>query len=259
MLASRSTLSTGACGKNRTAGDDIMKVTFQVPFQGFELHCDRIGAVGLPTFLMLHGSGHSTRERFTPLRSALMERGVASVAFDFIGHGETGGCFADSSLVARTGQAMAVIAAAGLQSPFWVLGSSMGGYNAVRLSKEVEVAGLALIAPAVYSPEAYEASFGPQFSELIKKPRSWEASDAWSIVSSFTGNVLIIAAEQDEVIPREIPTRLYEGARAASRRELFWLNNCSHFVMHHLQEFPEQCNAVAQRLLQLTEIFPQGE
>jgi pimeloyl-ACP methyl ester carboxylesterase len=72
----------------------------------------------------------------------------------------------------------------------------------------------------VYEPAAYALPFGPRFSEIIRRHRSWAGSDAWAILAGFTGNLLIIAAEHDAVIPLEIPERLLQSAQKARSRQL---------------------------------------
>lgn len=172
--------------------------------------------------LILHGAGASSRATASRsgLRPALQARGVASTSFDCIGHGETDGSLQYSSVSSRTRQAEAVIVARNLLDPLVIFGSSMGAYNAIKLTQTHEVAALILIVPGVYEPAAYDVPFGPQFSEIIRRDRSWADSDVWAILSEFTGNLLIIAAEHDAVIPLEIPERLLQSASKARSRQL---------------------------------------
>jgi pimeloyl-ACP methyl ester carboxylesterase len=76
---------------------------------------------------------------------------------------------------------------------------------------------LVLIVPGVYTPAAYEVPFGPDFSAVIRRERSWADSDAWDILSRFEGRLLVIHAEHDAVIPLEIPERLVAAATAPNR------------------------------------------
>ena len=172
--------------------------------------------------LLLHGAGMSSRATATRsgLRPALQARGIATTAFDCIGHGDTGGALADSSVSSRTRQAEAVIAARKLEEPLVVFGTSMGAYNAIRLTQTHRVAALVLIVPGVYEPAAYDVPFGPQFSQIIRRERSWADSDAWAILEQFEGDLLVIAAEHDAVIPLEIPERLVQSAGNARSRQL---------------------------------------
>lgn len=176
--------------------------------------------------LALHDGGNAQEGVFSRLREALALRGVGSTAFDCIGHGRTGGDKLGSSLAERTAQARAVIGAT--CRPTAILGASMGAYNALRLAPEFDPRALVLVVPGVYCPQAYEVPFGPGFSRLIRQPRSWLDSDAWAILSRFTGRLLVIAAEDDEVVPLEIPQRLHAAAVQAQSRSLLVVPGAPH-------------------------------
>lgn len=178
--------------------------------------------------LYLHGAGSSSRHGHRLLRQALQTRGVGSTCFDCIGHGDTGGTLAQSSVASRTRQALAVIAARSLPAPLTVFGASMGAYNAIKLTELHQVDALVLMVPGVYTPAAYEVPFGPDFSAIIRGERSWVNSDAWPILSRFEGALLVIAAEHDAVIPLEIPQRLVEAARRARARCLHVVEGAEH-------------------------------
>ncbi|SFC32021.1 alpha/beta fold hydrolase [Collimonas sp. OK412] len=196
--------------------------SFEVPYENFLLKGDFHRAASSCHALILHGAGASSRATASRsgLRPALQARGVASTSFDCIGHGDTGGLLEYSSVASRTRQAEAVIAARKLAQPLVIFGSSMGAYNAIKLTQTHQVAALILIVPGVYEPAAYALPFGPRFSEIIRRHRSWADSDAWAILAGFTGNLLIIAAEHDAVIPLEIPERLLQSAQKARSRQL---------------------------------------
>lgn len=202
-------------------------VAFRVPFEGRELHADTLSGDSPLHLFGIHGGGASNRSVWDGLRQSLRQRGVGSTALDCVGHGRTGGIFADSSLHGRSRQARSVIAHAGVR-PTALAGISMGAYNALRLSEELDAQALILIVPGIYTPEAHEVPFGPDFSAIIRRPRSWMDSDAWEILGRFRGRLLVIAGEQDNVIPLEIPERLHAAANRASRRELLVVPGAGH-------------------------------
>lgn len=213
---------------------------FDVPFDGHLLKADRYVGHDSNRILYLHGAGTSTRQGHHLLRGALQQRGLGSVCFDAIGHGETGGTLAQSSLASRTRQAQAVLAASGLEGPLVVFGCSMGAYNAIRLTQQHKVDALVLIVPGVFTPAAYEVPFGPEFSAVIRREQSWDDSDAWEILSRFEGRLLIIHAEHDAVIPLEISDRLFGAATRAQSRQLHIVQNAAH---NHLWSLLEQTPA----------------
>jgi pimeloyl-ACP methyl ester carboxylesterase len=90
------------------------------------------------------------------------EHGRACVRFDYSGHGESGGTFADGTIGRWLEESVAVFTQF-CEGPQVVIGSSMGGWMALLLARELarrgegrgSLAGLLLIAPA------------PDFTELL--------------------------------------------------------------------------------------------
>lgn len=205
-----------------------MIVDFDVAFEDHVLKGDQYVGEGVNRVLYLHGAGTGSRRGHHLLRNALQQRGIGSTSFDCIGHGDTGGTLAQSSVASRTRQAQAVAAARGLPEPLAVFGASMGAYNAIRFTQSHRVDALVLIVPGVFTPSAYEVPFGPEFSTVIRRERSWADSDAWDILSRFEGRLLVIAAEHDATIPREIPERLVAAATRAQSSRLHVVQGAEH-------------------------------
>lgn len=198
---------------------------FQVPFHGKTIHAEStFGCNG--HVLMLHGGGKD-RTVFYKYRNLLYTLGFGTTIFDFLGHGETGGDIHESSLFNRTMQAEAVIASQGLVLT-GCMGVSMGAYNALQLSKAIQFQSLILMVPGVYSTPAYKVKFGPDFSAIIRKHRSWEHTDAWDIAAEFNGNLLVIAAENDAIIPSEIPEKLLSSASCCCQKQLLIIPEAGH-------------------------------
>jgi pimeloyl-ACP methyl ester carboxylesterase len=217
---------------------------FDVPFDGHTLKADHYVGHDSNRILYLHGAGASTRHGHHLLRHALQQRGLGSVCFDAIGHGETGGALQQSSVASRTRQAQAVLAARAVPEPLVVFGSSMGAYNAIRLTEHHLIDALVLIVPGVYTPAAYEVPFGPDFSTVIRRERSWIDSDAWEILARFEGRLLVIHAEHDATIPLEISDRLFGAATRAASRQLHIVQGAEHNRLWSLlEETPHDFNA----------------
>jgi pimeloyl-ACP methyl ester carboxylesterase len=208
---------------------------FRIPFDGHTLVGDVMTGEAPPRLLILHGAGQACRERFREIRVHFLAHGVGSVAFDCIGHGETGGDLKASSLKSRTEQARAVIEAVGLPQPFSVLGASMGGYTAVTLLRHYAIANLLLVVPAMYTAEAYPVPFNAGFTEIIRRPESWQSSDAWGLLARFMGRLLLVAAEQDAVIPPGVIRRIHDSAARAAERTLYVAPGVSHMVLTDLR------------------------
>lgn len=206
--------------------------TFELPFDKHVLRGDSY-KMGCET-IVLHGAGKSSRTRFARLRQSLNGHGIPSVSFDFIGHGDTGGNLLESSLHERTDQASAVIRHACVE-PLTLIAASMSGYTAIKLTEKFTVDNLILLVPAVYSAAAYDLSFGAEFSKAIREPGSWQESDAFSTLSVYKGNLLVIAAESDDVIPAELVEKIHTSAKSTKVRLL-------HVVpgSRHLSLFPRE-------------------
>ncbi len=92
-------------------------------------------------------------------------RGRAFVRFDYTGHGESDGTFADCTISDWLADAEGVVAALAPERPILV-GSSMGGWIALLAAARVKPSGLVLIAPAT---DFTEALMWAQFPEAIRR------------------------------------------------------------------------------------------
>jgi pimeloyl-ACP methyl ester carboxylesterase len=201
--------------------------------------------------VLLHGAGAGESARFTPLRERLAAAGLGSIAFDFVGHGKTGGDLSHSSLAARDNQSLEVLKHFPPLQPLVLWGSSMGAYNAVMLSKSLKPKVLVLSVPAVYHPGVYHVPFGPAFTELIRRERSWEQSDAWEILANFRGHLLILAGGEDKVIPSEIPERIYNTAANSLSRQLRLYPKADHHVIRYLEQSISEFDALVMEVSSL--------
>jgi pimeloyl-ACP methyl ester carboxylesterase len=116
------------------------------------------------------------------------EQGRACVRFDYSGHGESGGAFAEGTIGRWYEDALAVYRRF-CRGPQIVVGSSMGGWIALLLARELArqrreapapdaaaapVAGLVLIAPAPdFTEELMWKSFSPEIRSQIETTGSW--------------------------------------------------------------------------------------
>lgn len=206
-----------------------------------------------PRILCLHGGGPNTgRGRFDRLRIELSNRNVETCAFDFIGHGDSGGELRSTSLRDRTEQA-ALLIEKRMARPLVLLAASMGGYTAIKLLEGQPISGLILFAPAVYASEAYNIKFGPDFSTIIRQQGSWANSDAWQILSGFKGKVFIVAAEKDAVVPKEVINKIYTSCLNASYRELFTIKEGTHKIFDYIYNDQRAMRIIVEKILRVTE------
>jgi hypothetical protein len=134
-----------------------------------------------------------------------------------------------------------VIETVSLPQPFSILGGSMGAYTAVSLLPRYAIASLILVGPAMYAAEAYAVPFNGGFTEIIRRPKSWERSDAWERLAGFTGRLLVVAGENDAVIPPAVIQNIYDSASQAAERTLYVARGASHLIITDLRaRDPEQ-------------------
>jgi len=108
-------------------------------------------------------------------------QGRACTRFDYSGHGESGGEFTDGTVGRWLEESVAVFTAE-TTGPQVVIGSSMGGWLALLLLRELKrnaaaapVAGLVLIAPAVdFTEELMWKQFSPKIRREIEQKGFWQ-------------------------------------------------------------------------------------
>jgi pimeloyl-ACP methyl ester carboxylesterase len=115
--------------------------------------------------------------------------GRACLRFDYSGHGESGGRFVDGTISRWLEESLAVFAAF-CAGPQIVVGSSMGGWIALLLARELRrmrttaasVAGLVLVAPAVDFTEALMwKRFPAEIKREIETKGVWERPSQYSV------------------------------------------------------------------------------
>src|SRR6202162_2849084 len=106
------------------------------------------------------------------------EQSRACVRFDYSGHGESGGAFVDGTIGRWLEESVAVFEQF-CAGPQVVIGSSMGGWIALLLARELarragsraSLAGLVLIAPAPdFTEELMWKGFSPEARQAIQTP-----------------------------------------------------------------------------------------
>jgi pimeloyl-ACP methyl ester carboxylesterase len=108
------------------------------------------------------------------------EHGRACVRFDYSGHGESGGQFADGTIGRWLEESLAVFERF-CSGPQVLIGSSMGGWLALLLAREIakrggaaSLAGLVLIAPAPdFTEELMWKGFSPEIRQEIESKGVW--------------------------------------------------------------------------------------
>lgn len=151
------------------------------------------------------------------------EHGRACVRFDYSGHGESGGRFIDGTIGRWLEESVAVFSQF-CDGPQIVVGSSMGGWMALLLARELAnrpgnagLAGLVLIAPAPdFTEELMWKGFSPDIRRQIETEGVWmrpsEYGDPYPIAKGLIEegrNHLLLGG----AITVGCPVRILQGAQ----------------------------------------------
>jgi pimeloyl-ACP methyl ester carboxylesterase len=115
------------------------------------------------------------------------DNGRSCVRFDYSGHGESGGDFTQGT-IGRWVEESAAVFEGFATGPQVLIGSSMGGWLALLLARELKrrnaagsIAGLVLIAPAVdFTEELMWNKFSPEVKRQIETEGSWQRPSQYS-------------------------------------------------------------------------------
>jgi pimeloyl-ACP methyl ester carboxylesterase len=144
--------------------------------------------------------------------------------FDYSGHGLSGGAFKDGTISRWLAETLAVFRSQG-EGPRIVVGSSMGGWLALLLARELarlgetaRLAGMVLIAPAVDFTEALIwANASLEIRRVIMEDGAWRRPSACSEQPYVITRGLIEDGRRhlllDGLIRAHAPTRILQGMR----------------------------------------------
>ena len=152
------------------------------------------------------------------------QNGRACVRFDYSGHGESEGAFTDGTIGRWLADSLAVFDAC-CAGPQILIGSSMGGWLALLLTRELKrrghngaasVAGMVLIAPAVdFTEELMWKRFSPEIKHEL------EATGVWARPSQYSPEPYLVTRQLIEegrkhlllggLIETGCPVRILQG------------------------------------------------
>jgi pimeloyl-ACP methyl ester carboxylesterase len=157
------------------------------------------------------------------------ENGRACTRFDYSGHGESGGAFADGTIGRWLEESVEVFTRC-CSGPQVVVGSSMGGWIALLLARELRqrgklgrkpeasIAGMVLIAPAVDFTEALMWNrFPPEVKRQIEQTGSWSRPSEYSDEPYLITRDLIVEGREHlmfgDLIETGCPVRVLQGVQ----------------------------------------------
>jgi pimeloyl-ACP methyl ester carboxylesterase len=184
-------------------------------------------AGGLPGLFWLGGFKSDMKGTKAVALDAWAEsKGRAMLRFDYSGHGESGGIFTDGTIGRWLDESLTVFEAH-CRGPQVVIGSSMGGWLALLLARELarrepppagQVAGLVLVAPAVdFTEELMWKRFPPEVKREIEDKGSWARRSQYSEEPYPITRELIEEARNHLLLAGMIetgcPVRILQGVR----------------------------------------------
>lgn len=206
--------------------------------------------------LIFHGfTGNRNEALLSSIASRLLEKGIASLRFDFNGHGESDGLLKDMTVLNELADAKAILDyARSLPNvrDIFVLGHSQGGVVASMLAGYYpdHIAKLVLMAPAAtlkddaLKGECMDARYDPnnipdEVSVMGKTIggfyfRVAQLLPIYDVAANYPGPVCLIHGEGDTIVDNEASIRYY---RTYQNSRLHLINGADHmFSSPHFDE-----------------------
>ncbi|WP_246562162.1 alpha/beta hydrolase [Streptomyces roseirectus] len=206
------------------------------------------------TAVLLHGAGKGSKARLLPLAQEFTHHGCRALAFDFSGHGESTGELRDLSLRRRFEQATAVIDTHAPDGRLILVGFSMSGQTVADLLAHYgeRVTAIALAAPAVYAPEAWDERFGDgdaEFTRIIRTKDSWRTSPALTALRAYEGRAVLLVPGTDDVIPPEVTESIEDALTTSAQYTRLELPDATHQLGLWYRDHPESARQLTHHLL----------
>ncbi len=177
----------------------------------------------VPGFLFVHGWGGDQAEDLGQAEE-LARLGCVCFTFDLRGHA---GSDADRGEITRQNSLDDVVAAYDHlashplidRAAIGVIGTSYGGYLSTLLTRERPIRWLALRVPALYPDDGWDTPKARLDKDAVrayrKQPQDAGNDRALAACAAFEGDVLLVASERDEQIPREAMLSFQAAFRSA--------------------------------------------
>lgn len=188
-----------------------------------------------PGLLILHGRG-SRKERFIDYAEALAGAGFATLIFSYRGHGESDGDIHDQTVSMNyddvlVGYDYLTSHPRVNQERVGVYAGSFGGYLASFLSNDRPVHALILAAPGLYRNEWWNRALETVPKQKRRDYRNgtdFGENDAIAKIRKYTGPLLLIRHENDELCPMSQTRYYFENADSAVLKEKRVIKNAPH-------------------------------
>jgi len=187
----------------------------------------RARAGGSPGLIWLGGFNSDMKgTKALALDAWAAEHGRGCVRFDYSGHGESGGAFIDGTIGRWLEESVAVYEQF-CRGPQVAIGSSMGGWMALLLAREIarrasdqaSLAGLVLIAPAPdFTEQLMWNGFSPEVREEIQTKGVWMRPSQYGDGAPYPITRMLIEEGRNHLllgsaIEVGCPVRILQGAQ----------------------------------------------
>jgi pimeloyl-ACP methyl ester carboxylesterase len=194
----------------------------------------------------------ANRRHILYLLEYLAGYGISSACFDFSGHGESTGSIEKATLNSRKEEGLAAAKLLGGSEPLTIIGSSMGGHIAALVAPQLPACSLILFCPAAYPAEAADWEFNDDFWAFARRPGTWVSSPSFKALSSYRGNLLIVTAGRDALIPPDVSVRYAESAAHTRFKKVLRIEESDHKIHAWLQDHPQEKEVVLREVLAIT-------
>jgi hypothetical protein len=168
---------------------------------------------GQPVTVIVFNGNAGNRAFRAPLAAALAERGISVLLFDYRGYGGNPGSPSEEGLAADARAARRYVAGRAGSDRIVYFGESLGSGVAVRLAAEQPPAALVLRSPftSLTDTGRHHYPFLPVGLILVDRFASIDR------IRDIRCPLLVIAADNDSVVPTDLSRRLFEAALEPKR------------------------------------------
>lgn len=195
----------------------------------------KTGSAPFPGVICFHGMT-SSNVGYIPLIEKLAENGIAGLAINMRGHGESDGDFNTATVTEAINDGLAAYDFLTSQpnidsNKIGLLGTSVGAILVSFTSQQREIQSIVLRAPAAYSEELLGVSMAATMTnedhQFYDIP-DLSATPPGRAIAKFKGNLLVISSEKDAIIPAHISQGYIDITTSARRKELHTIKDATH-------------------------------
>jgi len=223
----------------------MQKVTFQS--NGLSIHGTLVKPSShekpYPGIIIFHGMT-SSEKGYIPLAEGLADQEIAGLAISMRGHGESDGDFNKATVAEAINDGIAaydfLVSQPGIDANrIGLVGSSVGAILAAITSSQRTVQSIVFRAPAAYTTQMMQLSMAGtmlnesnQFHEIT----DLASTPAGKAITNFSGSLLVIASENDTMIPSKITKGYFYISRRLKQKEYFVIKNAPHQLKDQKQK-----------------------